>query len=758
MELIERVNVSVAKWLEKQSKTSLHEILKRKSHDSSTIDEKYNRLMNYLKAVIKTNGIITRIYSFSEKINTLPESELGGRLFCGLSMQGIPKEFRGILMNNTTDIDMCNAHPTILKYICSLHNILCPNLEYYISHRSEILNQFTDQSKAKTLFLCSINDSKSSKSEKNKFFKEFDKEMKNIQNELSKIDIYNNITHTLTSVNNTNGKLINRIMCIHENKILQKAISFLNSNNIEIGVLMFDGLMIYGNHYDNSQLLQDLSDYCNSIFNGLNLQWQYKPHSTDIVPPTDLDYSTPIPLSEKEIKKQEHDATIEKIQLDLDKRTHEFEKSHCKIINKGLYLHEYIDEYGHKVYQLLTQKQLTIQYEHLDIAFERYALTKGAINPCSFIKYWITANPTIRSYDDMDIYPNPSECPPNIFNLWTPFYADTLLQNPSIPINNEYIDFFRNHLYILSGKDKRIQTYFEMWIAHMFQFPEQKSNCPIFISKEGSGKGTFTKTIEAILGGKKCFETTNPVRDVFGPFNGQMADSFFVNINEIGKKDLAEYMGLLKGLITDKPLTINKKGIESYKIKSFHRFVFTTNNTDPIDINQDNRRFWIVRCSDEFKGNAEYFNKFNQLIEDPCFIKSIYSYFKLMPNIDNFIELDLPISEFHKNIQDSNVSDVERWLKSYVLYYAAEVEKIVLIKNLYNEFVQWCEINKCKYVLTSKKFSLEIANLQFNGVYKGSHTKHGDTKRINIDELKLHFGIGCLVECNDTDGEDDTEC
>lgn len=751
MELVERVNIKVAKWLIKQSKSTLHEILKRKSEDPSTIDTKYNNLMNYLKSVIETNGVITRIYSFSSKSN----NELGGRLFSTtVSIQNISKEFRGILMSHTTDVDMSNAHPTILRYICSLHNIPCPQLEYYINHRSEIYNQFEDKEKAKKIFLCSINDSKSYKSQKNKFYKDFDKEMKFIQNELSKIEKYNNILNVLQNTTNINGKLVNRILCFYENIILQSAISFMNSRNIEIAVLMFDGIMIYGNYYEDTQLLIDLFEYCNSKFNNLNLQWNYKPHSTVIQLPTDLDYIPPIPLSEEQIKKQNLDKMIEDLETKLNKRVEEFEKNHCKIINKGLYLHEYIDEYGHPVHITLTPKQLEKNYEHLDIAFDRYGITQGKLMPRSFIHYWITANPSIRNYTDMDIYPNTHDCPPNIYNLWTPFYGDSLLINQDIQINQEHIDFFRNHLYILSGKDTQVQKYFEMWIAHMIQSPEQKSTCPVFISNEGSGKGSFTKTMSILMGGKKCFETTNPLRDVFGNFNGQMSDSFLVNINEIGKKDLADCMGYLKGIVTDPVLTINKKGIEPYKIKSFHRFIFTTNISDPIDVKEGNRRFWIVRCSDDLKGNIEYFNKFHSLLNNLSFLKSVYSYFAFM-NIEDFSTMDLPIGEYQKNIQESNVSDVEKWLKSYVLFYVNDTEKTILIKQLYLSFSQWCEEHKCKYVITHKKFSLELSNIQFKGIYKGSHTKHGDTKILNITELKSYFGIGCLVDIDDTDDEEE---
>lgn len=745
MELIERINLKVAKWLATQTKTQLTPVLKRNTKDESSITEKFNKLKHYLDSAIKTNGVITRLYTYSLNSN----NELAGRLYSPFSVQSIPREIRGILMEHTTDIDMCNAHPVILKYICLLHNITCPNLAYYVTNREEILTQFPDKSKAKTLFLCSINDSRFSRSETNKFYKEFDKEMKYIQKELYKIELYQNIKDNIKSSTNKEGKLISRIMSKYENEILQSAISYINSKNINISALMFDGFMVEGNHYEDRSLLQELIIFCNSKFPNLNLVWNYKPHCTELVIPADIDaeYVEHEKPSIEELQKQESLEKVTKLINSLNKRTTEFELNHCKITNKGLYIHEYINSEGSDVVQFLTFKQLTENYRDVEIAFNRYHLEKdGGLQPTSFINYWTEANPTIRKYDDVEIYPNPELCPPNIYNLWTPFYGEKLLLDKSIPINTDHILFFRNHLRVLSGNDSHIQQYFEKWIAHCFQFPEQKSTCPIFISDQGAGKGTFNKTMQILLGGNKYLETTNPVRDIWGAFNSQMADSFFVNINEIGKKDLVEYMGLLKALVTDSQLTINTKGLPQYKITSFHRFIFTTNNTDPINIQDGDRRFWIIRCSDELIGNKDYFNKFNALLKDRSFLKSIYHYFKHMEDVEDFIKLDLPITEYQSKIQESNISDVEKWLKSYVLLYSKESEKVVLIRELYRLFTNWLQEEGSKYTISSKKFCLELSILKINGIHKGSHTKYGDTKLLNITELKKHFNIGCIVQ------------
>jgi hypothetical protein len=110
-----------------------------------------------------------------------------------------------------------------------------------------------------------------------------------------------------------------------------------------------------------------------------------------------------------------------------------------------------------------------------------------------------------------------------------------------------------------------------------------------------------------MLGNKKVFETSNPSRDVWGNFNGQMSSCFLVNLNELSKKDTLESEGVFKNLVTDGSLTINNKGVNSFEIVSHHRFIITTNNEDPIKTTKDDRRKLIIRSSDEKCGDIEYF-------------------------------------------------------------------------------------------------------------------------------------------------------
>jgi hypothetical protein len=418
----------------------------------------------------------------------------------------------------------------------------------------------------------------------------------------------------------------------------------------------------------------------------------------------------------------------------IQERVKEFETNHIKIINKGLYLIEYPDKNIAK-----SKKQLLESYEHL----EAVVVNK---KPQSFVNYWTCNNPEIRCKDDMDVYPDDSKCPGNIYNLWKPFAGELMT---SCEKNENAIKFFKKHILILCNKDKTVADYFEKWIGQMIQYPDVKTNCPIFISKEGAGKGTLLTLIRKMIGESKYFETTNPSRDVWGNFNSFMSDSFLVNLNELSKKDTMDSMGFIKGLITDGALAINPKGLTPYKIQSYHRWIITTNNDDPMPTKSDDRRFWIVRSSDELCGDKEYFKQCYNYLNDPDVIKTMYDYFKSIQNLENFNKLEKPITDYQRNIQDGNISPVEMWLKQFVIDHEDHEIVEALGSITFNKFNNWKEANKVKFEVSSAKLGVMLSNLNIPGIEKGRHTNKGDTKYYNIKLLKKHFNIGCLIYLED---------
>jgi len=292
MELTERLPLRPIKWLNQLSYTEFVEKCITKKTKIKEAESRYTMLQQFCKTNLKTAGITKRIYSYSE--NT-PRGGLGGRLFSGGSIQGLPSTIRGLLMRDIgTDIDMCNAHPVILNYICKLHDIACPHLEYYIHYRDKCLSNFESRELGKNAYLKATNNDKMNRVKGLPAeYKKYDAEMKKIQKKLITLPEYKELVDSVpaSKTYNHDGSAINRILCYYENIILQHAIHIMNHNGIEIAVLMFDGLMLYGNYYNDRELLEKLTHYVEKQMPGLTMKWAYKEHSAELTVPDDFDDS-----------------------------------------------------------------------------------------------------------------------------------------------------------------------------------------------------------------------------------------------------------------------------------------------------------------------------------------------------------------------------------------------------------------------------------------------------------------------------------
>ncbi len=269
-------------------------------------------------------------------------------------------------------------------------------------------------------------------------------------------------------------------------------------------------------------------------------------------------------------------------------------------------------------------------------------------------------DPTMRTYEDVDIYPHDQVCPPNIFNLWTPFAMEKVLKWNS---NQSGLDLFLQLCLILCGNCPIMCDYFVKFLAQMIQYPSTKTIFPTFISKQGGGKGTLLQVIGKYLGESKLFETTDPSRDVWGNFNGRMKECYLVYLDELNKKDANECSGKIKGLITNNAMTINDKHIKAYSIKSYHRFIGTTNKDDPVNTSADDRRNVLIRSSDELCGNKAWFIEFyNNVVDNGDSIKTIYEYLKAIPDMDRFGSIPKPVSEYHQDIIEIHQCPVQMWI------------------------------------------------------------------------------------------------
>tara|TARA_R110000868_G_scaffold89468_2_gene249057 strand:- start:411 stop:2531 length:2121 start_codon:yes stop_codon:yes gene_type:complete len=435
----------------------------------------------------------------------------------------------------------------------------------------------------------------------------------------------------------------------------------------------------------------------------------------------------------KEEEKKQTEDDFEKMKID-------FEKTHCKIVNKTIYISETEDGVI-----MFKECNLIISYRHLKYKKPKYNQKGEFIGmiETSFINDWIGST-EIRRYKDVGVYPPPLKCPDDIFNLWQPFGISKLTDE--YEKDQEGLDIFLNHIKILCGNDENVADYIIKWFAQMFQYPAIKTIMPTFISSEGAGKGTVMELMARMMGSKKTLVTTTPSETVWGSFNTLMSQCFFVNLNELSKKETLHSEGKIKGLITDSQLTINDKGISAYIIYSCHRFIATTQSEDPVKTKKDDRRNIIIRSSDELCNNKEYFINIREKLEKINVMRTIYDYFMSIEGLDKFVSIPIPKTEYQNDMKEVSRSPFCRWIESYIIERQNDTEDPKLLgEEQYKLFKIWSASNGIIHETSSVKMALALKRLNIDGVQTGIKGMTGNYTKYNIEKLKKHYMIGCQI-------------
>jgi hypothetical protein len=408
----------------------------------------------------------------------------------------------------------------------------------------------------------------------------------------------------------------------------------------------------------------------------------------------------------------------------------EFEEKHCKITHTGTY----VSITDNNTTIVRSDSKFRDSYKHISCGFSHGI-------PKAFVDLWMNCNDRIRCFDYMNIFPNDSLCPDNVFNLWRPFIMEN--HKPCIEDSEagKAVNFILNHIRILCDNDEVVYEYLIKWIAQMIQYPEVKTVVISMISNEGAGKGTLMKLFAKMLGKQKILETSTPSRDVFGSFNSLMSSYFLINLNELSKSETKGNEGQFKQMVTDGKLIINSKGIAQFEIDSYHRFFITTNNIDPISTKRDDRRNVIIRSSDEKIGDKDYFNEINKYLDNDDIVKCVYEYFKKIPDMEAFGSLKAPVTDYQNNLKEGHREIEDRWLEEFT-FNNRDLEVVEKTPTeVFNEFTIWKTMNEFDYNINSQRFGMRLHIIAKNCITKGKHTMFGDNKIFNITKLKLKYNI-----------------
>ena len=613
------------------------------------------------------------------------------------SMMGIPRDIRGFVCVSEetgqpvlTDLDMDNCHPVILQWLCEGHGIVCDQLKEYIAqqdkHKEDLMDS-TGKSKeeVKSMFLAAVNaEHECWHANLTPFFTLFDKQCKAIQQAFMQLEQYKWVrpyaeksanekleqrkaelrrdrktTNGLTA--NIGGSFINLILCTWENRFLGAAFDAVTKLGLEGSVNNFDGLMIRGNHYPAPDKHPPPSKARDEIIcpaleqalfdrYGITMGWSMKRHSTC------LEYSG------------------DNLKLPYSKLAELYLNKICRVGSEyvvDLSDGSTVTECGRKI-------------------GERF---KGETAKCILgSKEWHARNsfaetlmrdPAMRTYEKADMYPDTSDCPATVYNLWKPMPCESWDVTKADP-HSKNVDIFRRLVRVLADHIEDVANFIELYIAHMLHHPSRKPNAwLILMSEEGAGKGTLVKIIMLLVGLSKVKEINNVQRSLLGSFNQAMLDAFFVVLDEASGKHLFDGGDELKNMITAPMVPVNQKGVQEKNIRSYARFMCTCQPRS-VPTKKGDRRGVISRCSDELIKDTAFWKDINARMDSETgeFIRDIHAYLITLKPPPVFSVEDLPQTDVQRELQAANADIFSSWIADVVeRWLSPKVETMLMLQD-----------------------------------------------------------------------------
>jgi hypothetical protein len=654
-----------------------------------------------------------------------------------LGLFNIRRELRQTLCKDyLIDLDIDNAHPSILLQICNMYNEDADKLEEYVDNRDKKLKQVMEDYKcsrdeAKTLFIILLyfgsfdtwvssnkightEDGEFIEYKPNKFCEKFKKELGEIGHGI--MEKNKEIVEFVEKRKgekgyNKVGSVVSFYLQEIENRILETMYTYCVKNKYIVNnvcVLCADGLMIEKDRYKPS-LLKEFSKVVKDKF-GFDLNFSVKEMKQDYIDILDKHI-----LTEEQYQIEflgGYDAKIEydkNTKFDVYKLTEYFNEDVEELGNEKYINHfhltksfKYFNSYHSFFYQSASIYKIhntTIDtYKNLDITFDDLIVKDDDGKKITkFTTLYNECQQKIK-YSKFCFEPN-KKVKDDEYNLFTGFKYDT----GDYKYNMDDIQIYIDHIKYLTNNDEDATNYIINWICHIIQKPQQKTRVAIILysQTEQVGKNLLLDILNDLFTGY-----ANKIKDTFAltdRFNGDMMGKLFVVGDEINAR-AQDICNELKDIITRETEVIEFKNKDKIFVNDYKNYVMTTNNENVFKISNSDKRFLFVECPDKRKEQV-YYDKLVEFKNDKNKIKQLFNYFKTK-DISTFQPIKIVTTEYKKHLILNNLPAYFRFIKEE--YDLLNNDESIPIDVLYKMSIDYARKNRLQSTYTDRLFSQQM--------------------------------------------------
>jgi hypothetical protein len=197
-----------------------------------------------------------------------------------------------------------------------------------------------------------------------------------------------------------------------------------------------------------------------------------------------------------------------------------------------------------------------------------------------------------------------------------------------IDIDIEYFkENFPYHYILLNNlfnTDDRLR-YFLNWLSYILNTLKKTRNCIVLNGVQGTGKGLlYERIIKKVFGEDYCVNLLS--HQLKSNFSGMLHNKLFLVAEEMERRNSYDILDKLKTYITDPTMTIEKKGIDSFKAENLFNMMIFSNSVAPIKIEASDRRYSVFKSDIPIKSIIDTTDLVNGLkTESDNFLKQVKS-------------------------------------------------------------------------------------------------------------------------------------
>lgn len=234
---------------------------------------------------------------------------------------------------------------------------------------------------------------------------------------------------------------------------------------------------------------------------------------------------------------------------------------------------------------------------------------------------------------------------------------------------DEFLEFVKE---VWCKSDDGLYKFVLDWMSNIVKNPHDRPRTALFLQSphQGIGKNFVTDIFGKYVLGEHASVNIPSLASLLDKFNDDTRDKKLLVVNEIvsgGYSNPKHNFDVLKTLITDETIQINTKFRSTYHIANIRAYVFISNHDDSIKIDEGDRRFTCLDVDPKYKGDVNFWKKFDKQFANLNFGQDLYSFLMTRESEQSYVAYDTPLKQRIIGITaDSVDSFYNHTMKAYI--------------------------------------------------------------------------------------------